>query len=275
MTLFLNKKNQDKKNTKNIKNTRQIIYNILKLYVYVLVFLILLTLILLHNNVIYLDSSDYNIIVKVEFKGITYNVKGIVLNELFYDKGGYFCFILACHIVYGIALKDNLWNQPFKSDFTISRTVAAYKNTMSGTINTELVNDHTVDLIIENFNMNYCPEIKPGENIRRRFMRIINQIIGKPNLQDIFFVDKGSEPGSYIIKGLLQNTNSSTVLDSLWDRLQHRECVVQFSNSSSTELVLSNINSPLEQFSYYLILVIVLIFLLLFIFYLFFLFFKK
>ena len=260
-------------NFKNTKNTKQIIYNILKLYVYVLVISIILTLILFYSNVIYLDSSDCNVIVKVEFKGITYNVKGVVLNEIFYDKGGYFCFILACHIVYGIALKDNLWIQPFKSDFVISRTIASYKNTISGTVTTELVNEHTVDLIIENFNMNYNPDIKPGENIRRRYIRIINKLIGTPNLQDSFLIDKGSEPGSFIIRGLLQNNNNTvanslTGLDSMWDRFQHRECIVHFSNSSSTELVLSNINSPLEFFSYFFFLVLILIFLLLFLFFL-------
>ena len=52
-------------NFKNTKNTKQIIYNILKLYVYVLVISIILTLILFYSNVIYLDSSDCNVIVKV------------------------------------------------------------------------------------------------------------------------------------------------------------------------------------------------------------------
>ena len=51
-------------NFKNTKNTKQIIYNILKLYVYVLVISIILTLILFYSNVIYLDSSDFNVIFK-------------------------------------------------------------------------------------------------------------------------------------------------------------------------------------------------------------------
>ena len=121
--------------------------------------------------------------------------------------------------------------------------------------------------------MNYNPDIKPGENIRRRYIRIINKLIGTPNLQDSFLIDKGSEPGSFIIRGLLQNNNNTvanslTGLDSMWDRFQHRECIVHFSNSSSTELVLSNINSPLELFSYFFFLVLILIFLLLFLFFL-------
>ena len=51
-------------NFKNTKNTKQIIYNILKLYVYVLVISIILTLILFYSNVIYLDSQIAMLLLK-------------------------------------------------------------------------------------------------------------------------------------------------------------------------------------------------------------------
>lgn len=262
-------------NFKNIKNTKKklLLINIFKLYIRLLILIIILLFLLIQGNVIYLDSTDYDVVVKVVFKGITYNVKGNILNEIFNDKGGYLCYLLACHIVYAIALKENLWNQPFKSDFIISRKVLEYKSRISGSVNTELVNEDTVNLFLENFNITYHPEIKPGDNARRRFMRIFYQIIGKPDLREHYFVEKGTEPGSFVIKGLLQNTNSNAAMltqpdtDNIWDKLQHRDCVVQFSDSTSTDLVSTladtNINSPLEYCPNLFFMVIILLLLLL------------
>ena len=196
--------------SKKIKNIFIILSNIFikitKFYFYIFMLMSLLIYILYYNDIIYLDSPTYDVVVKIKFKGITYNVSGLVLNEMFFDKGGYFCFILVCHIVYSIALNEQLWNTAFKSDFVICRPLP-YASTFNGSITTSVVNEETVNVLIENFSIKYEPAITPGNGARRRFLRTLKQLVGNPNLQEFYYSGSGSEPGSVVIEGILSKNN--------------------------------------------------------------------
>ena len=229
-------------------------FKLIKFYFYIFIFISLLILLLYYNNTIYLDYPNYNVLVKIQFKGITYNVSGLILNELFYDKGGYFCFTLACHIIYAIALNDQLWNTTFKSDFVIFKPLP-YASTLNGSITTDVLNDSSVNVLIENFSIKYEPAITPGNGARRRFLRTLKQLVGNPNLQEFYYSGSGSEPGSVVIEGILSKNNYNipnienlTISDFLWDRLQYKDSITEFTNinnsSSNMDLVL---HSSLEN----------------------------